>query len=99
MIWLYIPHHIIDEEVIWNYHLPGAGHTERSQGSTEKKQLCRYPPSPCPGGLHFPSVTGSLTAAPGSMKSLPREFCRQLLFPESKHLGKVNRKPPVTRNT
>lgn len=98
-MWLYIPHHITDQEVIWNDHLPGAGHTEGPQGSTEKKQLCRCPPSPRPGGLHFLSATGNLTAAPGSMKSLPREFCRQLLFLESKQLGKVNRKPPVTRNT
>ena len=98
MMWLYIPRHIIDQGVIRNRHLPGTRQTETCQGSTEKKQLCRCPASPHPGCLHLLYATGDLTEAPGSMKSLHRECYCQLLSPESKQLGKVNRKPPVTRN-
>lgn len=98
MMLLYVPRHSSDQGIIWNHHLPGTRQTETCQGSTEEKQLCRCPPSPHPGCLHFLYATGDLTEAPGSMKSLPRECYCQLLSPESKQSGKVNRTPPVTRN-
>lgn len=91
MACLYIPQHIIDYEVIWNYHLPGAGHTERSQGSTGKTGSCQ-PSKPMSWRSSFSLCNRKSDHSSGSMKSPPREFCRQLLFLESKQLRQSKQK-------